>query len=572
MKKLLLLVILFFSVTHLFSSHFMGGEITWECLPNGNFRFIMHVYRECQGCFTCYQNTEYLQTNAPGFSSQGIAISLYPTDILGKKDISPDCNSNSTFPHIYCYPAPSLPNTGAVEEYTYTTDRDYPNGVDLPATAIPATGWYFAFSGSARNPCTNYSNSGIQDWWLRAIMYPYPGTTADNCWDNSPEFGENPTTIICTAYPFTYNPNGDDKELDSLSYEWAKPMVSQTNVLSPAATGYSFNSPLPGIFQNPNNIPAQVDPVTGEISFTSFTSGAFITSLKVTAYKNGIKNAEIFREMQVVLLNCPTASPTSPPNTPPVVDPPFTNPLTGLYTEYTDSVVAGTLVNFFYNAVDFDSLNRDTITGMYDMQLVSIFASGQQFNPIDFTNSISGCLTPPCATLNPPPPASSYVYTATNFVWQTTYDHLLAGTGDTNHLYFKTYLFHFKVSDDFCPVPAFRYKTIKIVVVSPNLVNGLPNIAAQNDKFSLEQNVPNPFNVNTEISYFIPEPGKVSLKIYDLLGKEITCLIDEFQSAGLHSLKMEAGLLPNGVYTYRLEAHGNSRSYTKTRLMILSEP
>ncbi|MEI6574984.1 MAG: gliding motility-associated C-terminal domain-containing protein [Bacteroidota bacterium] len=450
---------------NLMASHFMGGEITWECLPNGNYRFIMRVYRECQGCNSCYQNTEHLETNAPGYPSPGITISLYPTVSAGKKDLSPTCNPNSNFPHIKCYPAPSLPNTGAVEEYTYTTDAAYPNGVDLPATAIPATGWYFAFSGSARNSCANYSSSGNQDWWLRAIMYPYPSTTADNCWDNSPEFGEKPTTVICTGYPFTYNPNGYDKELDSLSYEWAHPLVAQGVNYGPNSPNYTYNSPLPGTSQNINNVPATVDPFTGTVSFTSFTSGAFVTAYKVTAWKCGIKIAEIFREMQIVLLNCPTASPTAPPNHPPVVDPPFLNPATGLYTEYVDTVFAGSIVNFYLTATDYDSLNKDPSTGLFDMQTVSIDASGQQFGDGNFTSTTTGCLHPPCATLNPPPPASSYVFTATNFVWQTTCAHLATENpcgGFTN-----SYNFILKASDDFCPAKAYSWKTVTIVVKNP---------------------------------------------------------------------------------------------------------
>ena len=452
-------------IPSLLADHFMGGEITWECLPNGNYRFIMRLYRECNGCLLCYQPTSNLLTNVPGYENSGITVSLYPTTILGKKDLSPDCNTNSSFPHINCYPAPSIANTGAVEEWTYTSDNLYPSGVPFPAGPIPATGWYFAFTSCCRNPCANYAGTISKSFWIRAFMYPYPGLSPDNCWDSSPAFGDKPSTVICTGYPFTYNPNGYDKELDSLSYEWTEPLTALNTPLTPFLNpGYTVSSPLPGPTQNPANIPATVNAFTGEVSFTSYTSGAYVTAYKVTAYKCGIKIAEIFREMQIVLLNCPTASPTAPSNKPPIVDPPFLNPISGLYSDYVDTVYAGSIVNFYLSATDYDSLNKDTVTGLFDMQKVSILGSGQQFGN-NFTSSTTGCLNPPCATLNPPPPATSYVFTATNFVWQTTCAHI--ATESPCGGYTNSYNFILKAKDDFCPAPAFSWKTITIVVKNP---------------------------------------------------------------------------------------------------------
>jgi|GEM_PF-286476 len=452
-RKLLITALLsVMLIPNLLATHFMGGEITWECLPNGNYRFIMRVYRECNGCLGCFGTTATLNTNIASVGD--ITIALWPNNNAGVKDLSPDCNNNPLFPHINCYPAPSLPNTGAVEEYTYSTDLNYPNGVDLPAGPIPASGWTFAYTSSARNPNSNYNGLGNVDWWLRAAMYPYPGQNPDNCWDNSPTFGEKPNTVICTGYPFTYNPNGYDQELDSLTYQWTQPMVSPTAALSGINPGYSWNSPLPGTTQNPNNVPAVVNFNTGEVSFTSYTTGAFVTAYKVTAYKCGTKIAEIFREMQIVLLACP-----EPFNTPPVVTPPFFNTATGLQTEYIDTVFAGAIVDFDLNAIDFDYLN-DT----FNSQNLSILASGLQFGT-NFTDATVGCLAPPCATLNPPPGAENSTLISTHFNWPTTCEHLATENpcgGVTN-----TYNFVLKVKDDFCPAPAFAWKTVTIVVKNP---------------------------------------------------------------------------------------------------------
>lgn len=84
-------------------------------------------------------------------------------------------------------------------------------------------------------------------------------------------------------------------------------------------------------------------------------------------------------------------------------------------------------------------------------------------------------------------------------------------------------------------------------------------------EFSLEQNFPNPFNPNTNISYSLPSAQKVTLKVYDILGNEITTLVNEEKSAGSYSVNFDASNLPSGVYFYRL----NAGSYSETRKMIL---
>lgn len=90
--------------------------------------------------------------------------------------------------------------------------------------------------------------------------------------------------------------------------------------------------------------------------------------------------------------------------------------------------------------------------------------------------------------------------------------------------------------------------------------------------FNLEQNYPNPFNPSTIIKYSIPNANNVTLKIYDVLGKEIYTLVNEYQSAGYYELKFDAANLPagrqglaSGIYLYKLKA-GN---FTSTRKMLL---
>ncbi|MBI4427707.1 MAG: T9SS type A sorting domain-containing protein [Ignavibacteriales bacterium] len=70
--------------------------------------------------------------------------------------------------------------------------------------------------------------------------------------------------------------------------------------------------------------------------------------------------------------------------------------------------------------------------------------------------------------------------------------------------------------------------------------------------FSLEQNFPNPFNPVTRIQYRLPQSGITTLKVFDILGKEVASLVQQEQERGLHEMVFDAAFLPSGIYLYRL--------------------
>lgn len=84
-------------------------------------------------------------------------------------------------------------------------------------------------------------------------------------------------------------------------------------------------------------------------------------------------------------------------------------------------------------------------------------------------------------------------------------------------------------------------------------------------KFSLSQNYPNPFNPNTQIIYTIATGGQVTMKVFDILGKEVATLVNEKQNPGTYSLSFDGSKLSSGLYYYRLE----SGDYSDTRKMLL---
>ncbi|HSP88659.1 MAG TPA: T9SS type A sorting domain-containing protein, partial [Ignavibacteriaceae bacterium] len=83
--------------------------------------------------------------------------------------------------------------------------------------------------------------------------------------------------------------------------------------------------------------------------------------------------------------------------------------------------------------------------------------------------------------------------------------------------------------------------------------------------YSLSQNFPNPFNPTTNIEFHIPGSGFVSLKVYDVLGREIATLVNEEKPAGSYEVEFNATSLSSGIYFYELKA-GN---FIQTRKMIL---
>ncbi len=84
-------------------------------------------------------------------------------------------------------------------------------------------------------------------------------------------------------------------------------------------------------------------------------------------------------------------------------------------------------------------------------------------------------------------------------------------------------------------------------------------------KHVLKQNFPNPFNPTTQIRFEIPVSGLVTLKIFDVLGREVATLVNERKSPGTYDVEWNASTMPSGVYFYRLQAG----KYAETKKLLL---
>ena len=85
------------------------------------------------------------------------------------------------------------------------------------------------------------------------------------------------------------------------------------------------------------------------------------------------------------------------------------------------------------------------------------------------------------------------------------------------------------------------------------------------DQFELKQNYPNPFNPSTRINFSVPEASFIILKVYDILGKEVSVLVNEEKQAGNYQIDFDASELTGGVYFYQL----NTNSFVDAKKMIL---
>ncbi len=137
-------------------------------------------------------------------------------------------------------------------------------------------------------------------------------------------------------------------------------------------------------------------------------------------------------------------------------------------------------------------------------------------------------------------PAQSGVFTPTSSQWATKKYAVPVGT---NRISFKA-------------ISAFGNN---LFLDSICLISGATGIATPVSSlipsvYSLSQNYPNPFNPSTKINFSLPKQGYVSLKVYDVLGKEVMTLVNGQMTAGSYAVDFNASDLSSGVYFFRMES------------------
>ncbi len=110
------------------------------------------------------------------------------------------------------------------------------------------------------------------------------------------------------------------------------------------------------------------------------------------------------------------------------------------------------------------------------------------------------------------------------------------------------------------------FTNVPLPVPDTSVVTGIEEKSFNGiNTYSLSQNYPNPFNPSTTINYQIPHASNVILKVYNILGQEVTTLVNENKQAGKYSVKFDGSKLSSGIYLYRIEAD----NFVFTRKLIL---
>ena len=484
-KILLLWIMLLGMQLQVRASHVMGGELTWE-YQGGNYVFTLVFYRDCNSAEVNTVSETIRVWNHPTLSSINLPF-------ISRTDISPTCNQVTGGPaQLSCGTGASGGNgIGAIEKIIYRS------GPVILTGTPPSQGWIFTYENFSRSGAlTNIANPSSYGITIAAKMYAIPGNTPG---DSSPKFLQEPYFVSCSGEPYVYNMNPVDPDLDSLAISFGIPYNNfpsgsynppSNPIPVPFETGFSSSSPTPSGTMSAGSIPAQIDPITGELTFTSTLSGNFAIKVLVRSFRYGTLIAEVEREMQLVVMACAGA------NNKPVITPPFSGG-----TSFSTTINAGDAVTFNLQSTDIELLQDGS------PQLNILNASGPMFGT-GFT-STSGCAIAPCATLSPAPVISGSQGVSTTFNWQTSCDHLLGADGYA--LDAVPYNFVFRIQDDYCDVPKVSYATVTVNVLNPGVIQA-PQISCiqsdQNGNVTLQWNsVTDPGNTFVAYQMYSIENG-----------------------------------------------------------------
>ncbi len=473
LKSFLFLLSFYFFLNASFATHTVGGEMGWNCMPNGKYVFYMSFYRDCSGIQYSFEDETIEIVGSP-----------LPTDgsgaIVSHITMKPDSNrwveemNGETAPECtgeYGEPFSCVDGyIGILQQFFWKSDP-----ITLSGTP-PSQGWSFFWQsvccrpGDIENAITFGGTSTTPALLLRAIMYPTKNRDdVDPCIDSSPEFIAPPTVAFCrnknTLFKrfMSYDVLAIDPDnhvnsgYDSLSFLWGYPI--NPPIHSPVAvdynTGYDFDSPTPDRSFDGRNVPSTLVERSGHVDFSVFNGigyEKFLNVLQVDSWRNGKRIASVFREYPITIIDCPTL-PSGEDNLLPQIQ------LDGSYNNHMEiEAVAGDKISIPIRIVDKDS----TGIGLGKQQLM-LRPLGQNFAS-DYKDT-NLCDLPPCATLKDNIPQYDSVYGGyqiksleeinTVFEWQSD-------TFNLNHEEARIFNFHFYFQDDHCPIPAISSATISI--------------------------------------------------------------------------------------------------------------
>ncbi len=274
-----------------YSSHIIGGELSYACNGNDNYQVTLKVYRDCYNGQAPYDNPTYIfiYDNTTNQLFTSLSITFPGADEL------PNNTGN---------PCLIVPPNICVEEAIFTKQ------VHLP----PTVGGYRMIY---QRCCRNSTIVNIVDPANTGATYEatIPGSALADC-NSSPYFVNFPPTIICINTPFVFDHSAVDPDGDTLVYELCYPYDGATSFNpqptpgSPPINYNNVNFIAPYSYDNPMGgaPPMAIDPVTGELTVTPTAIGQYVVGVCVSEYRNGNLLSVHRRDFQFNVTNCNNAS------------------------------------------------------------------------------------------------------------------------------------------------------------------------------------------------------------------------------------------------------------------------
>lgn len=267
------------------ATHIIGGEISYECLGNNQFRITIKVYRDCLLGQAPFDNPLTVTV----FNSQNQFVQNIPINFPG----------SITLPAVASNPCIEVTGDVCVEEATYVrtiTLPPDPNGYTL----------------SYQRCCRNNSIVNILNPQSTGSTYTIniPGSAFTDC-NSSPVFDNFPPVLLCANEPLIFDHSATDADGDSLVYSFCSPFEGATTTapmpVPAAAPPYNFvifNAPYSANYPVASNPAFNVDPVTGLLTGTPTQLGQYVVGVCVSEYRNGVLLSTNKRDFQFNIVSC----------------------------------------------------------------------------------------------------------------------------------------------------------------------------------------------------------------------------------------------------------------------------
>lgn len=274
---LALAVLFLMGGTRAYASHFMGADITYQCMGGNQYKVILTFYRDCSGIDPGTSLPLVVSSSCGGNQT----INLTKDAALSNIEVSQVCSSMST----KCTGG-TLPG---VKMYTYT-------GL---VTVQPGCGVYtFSHTDCCRNTSNNIVGAINEGYRVQATL----NSNLVGC-SNSPVFSSLPVPYFCVNQANTlYSHGAMDPDGDSLVYSLITPLNDVGGNVS-FTSGFSASNPMPTASG------FNFDTQTGQMVFTPSNIGSYVVAVLVSVYHNGVLIGTTMRDIQMNIVNCNNGAP-----------------------------------------------------------------------------------------------------------------------------------------------------------------------------------------------------------------------------------------------------------------------